>query len=128
MKGAKLNGSVSVNRYYVKHPGKEVVISGRVRGSMPDVVTALLTPAKIVFQRIGLLVCNNAEKEKEREVPLRVLNAGEEPCVIHKGTRLGILAPIDSSKNWKREEHLTPDCSDCSCHCVCSEEVRAVVH
>ena len=41
---------------------------------------------------------------------------------------MGILAPIDSSKNWKREEHLTPDCSDCSCHCVCSEEVRAVVH
>ena len=41
---------------------------------------------------------------------------------------MGILAPIDSSKNLKREEHLKPDCSDCSCQCVCSEKVRAVVH
>ena len=116
MKGAKVKGSVSV------------ILPGKVRGSVPDGVTALLTPAKTVFQRTGLLVCDIAVKTKEREVPLRVLNAGEEPCVIHKGTRMGILAPIDSSKNWQREEHLTPDCSDCSCHCVCSEEVRAVVH
>ena len=67
-------------------------------------------------------------KTKEGEVPFCVFNAEEEPCVIHRGTRMGILAPIDSSKNLKREEHLKPDCSDCSCQCVCSEKVRAVVH
>ena len=62
-----VKGSVSVNRFYVIQPGKEVVIPGKVRRSMQDGVTALLTPAKTVFQRTGLLVCNIAVKTKERE-------------------------------------------------------------
>ena len=107
MNGTKVKGSVSVSRFYVIQPRKAVVKPGRVRECVPDGVTALLTPAKTVFQRTGLLVCNIAVKTKKREVPLRVLNAVEEPCVIHRGTRMGILAPIDSSKNWEREGQLT---------------------
>ena len=117
MQGTAVKGKVSCCRMYVVRPQQEMVICAKISTKFPDGMTAVVTPARTIFHRTGILVCHTAVTIRDGLVPLRLLNAGEEPLVIQPNTVMAILRPIVTSKPWKDDQPVYTD--DCECDCTC---------
>ncbi len=105
--GARLNHRVVADRTIHIPPGCQVNIEGRVRGKgSVDGQPALLEPAATIFPKTGALVCKIAVKPTQSRVPVRIINANEEPITIYKDTTLGILREAHGFKKFTPEEEI----------------------
>lgn len=80
---------------YIVPSGQEVLITGIARKSSPGVTEGLIEPKTICVGETGFLLAKTLVKcDPAHQVPVRVLNPGEESVMIPRGTVLGLLHPI----------------------------------
>ena len=86
---------------YTVLPRQEVIITGVAGRADPGVTEGLVEPRTVRTEGTGypdfILARSLVKCNSNREVPIRILNPGDEVVVVQKGTMLGLLHPTVSS-------------------------------
>ena len=101
VRGLVLHHRVALANTVHLRPGEQRLLVGRVHGkSVVDGRAVVIEPAQSVYGKTGAVVCKIAVTPRESQVPLRIVNPGENTVTIYKGTTVGILSDVTETTDW----------------------------
>ena len=101
IKGIILHHKVKLmNTVYIR-PGEQRVLRGNVVGKFSiDGRPVIMEPTVSLYGRTGGVVCKVAVKPRDGQVPVRLLNPGEDTITVYKGTVVGVLSDLAETTLW----------------------------
>ena len=122
--GYHCNSRVTLGRSTTIPPRCEAVLVGNVRSKRSqEGKRCIVKRASTALNRTGALVCRVVATPKNGQVPLRVMNCGDQPLRVHKGSVLGLLEPIQSVQTWEEaNQSSTYSLESCTCMCTCKKK------
>ena len=108
---------VTMVENYTIQPNTEVILPACVKGGVHHEDKAMmLNRLDTCFNKTGAIVCSAVVKPKQGQVPLRLLNATNEPIKLHKGAVMAVAEPVYQCTLWDGKEE---ERGQCECKCTC---------
>ena len=90
-------------------PNHEMIVQGKFDRAHwnPKLGIGLVDPIKSASTRTGILVAKSIVDTQKHIIPVRVANFSEEMLVVHQNSKLALLQPVTSVKNFEIKNEVT---------------------